>query len=175
MLNSGWAKKENIVLKINSNNILNIFRVYGLKIDKYSKKIICPFPSHSNGMEKTPSFFYYPETNSFYCYGCGKGGGVLDFICSIENISKQNAIDKALEYLSIDDCDCNYKTNDYEEIEELNIYFSNLIREKIHSNSKELSEIENVCKDFDRLKPKMKNAEGLKKLICLLEERRLNK
>ena len=30
---------------------------------------LCPFHN-----EKTPSFNIYPENNSFYCFGCNKGG-----------------------------------------------------------------------------------------------------
>ena len=36
---------------------------------------LCPFHS-----EKTPSFVVYPETQSFYCFGCGAGGDVITFI-----------------------------------------------------------------------------------------------
>ncbi len=42
---------------------------------------LCPFHS-----EKTPSFFVYPETQSFYCFGCGAGGDVISFIKKINNL-----------------------------------------------------------------------------------------
>lgn len=42
---------------------------------------LCPFHN-----EKTPSFFVYPETSSFYCFGCGAGGDVISFVRSIENL-----------------------------------------------------------------------------------------
>jgi len=36
----------------------------------------CPLPGHE---DSTPSFVVYPETRSWYCYGCRKGGDVIDF------------------------------------------------------------------------------------------------
>ena len=35
----------------------------------------CPFHS-----ERTASFKIYPKSNSFYCFGCGAGGDVIDFV-----------------------------------------------------------------------------------------------
>jgi len=48
---------------------------------------LCPFHG-----EKTPSFNLYPETNSFYCFGCGAGGDVVTFIRKIENLSYIDAV-----------------------------------------------------------------------------------
>ena len=48
---------------------------------------LCPFHG-----EKTPSFTVYPDTQSFYCFGCGEGGDVIRFICSIENLNYIDAI-----------------------------------------------------------------------------------
>lgn len=35
----------------------------------------CPLPDHE---DKTPSFTVYPETNSWFCYGCLRGGDVVE-------------------------------------------------------------------------------------------------
>lgn len=48
---------------------------------------LCPFHS-----EKSPSFYVYPETQSFYCFGCGAGGDVITFIKKINNIDYVEAV-----------------------------------------------------------------------------------
>ena len=42
---------------------------------------LCPFHN-----EKTPSFHIYPETQSFYCFGCGAGCDVISFVKKINNL-----------------------------------------------------------------------------------------
>lgn len=48
---------------------------------------LCPFHS-----EKTGSFTVYPESQSFYCFGCGAGGDAIGFIRRIENLEYVEAI-----------------------------------------------------------------------------------
>ncbi|MBQ5996227.1 MAG: DNA primase [Clostridia bacterium] len=48
---------------------------------------LCPFHN-----EKTPSFYVYPETQSYYCFGCGSGGDVITFIKNIENLDYMEAV-----------------------------------------------------------------------------------
>ena len=48
---------------------------------------LCPFHN-----EKTPSFTVYPETASYYCFGCGAGGEVINFIRNIENLDFTEAV-----------------------------------------------------------------------------------
>lgn len=48
---------------------------------------LCPFHN-----EKTPSFTVYPETQSFYCFGCGAGGGAIEFVKKIENLDYIDAV-----------------------------------------------------------------------------------
>ena len=48
---------------------------------------LCPFHN-----EKTTSFVVYPETQSFYCFGCGAGGDVITFIKKINNVDYIEAV-----------------------------------------------------------------------------------
>ena len=48
---------------------------------------LCPFHS-----EKTPSFYVYPDTQSFYCFGCQAAGDAISFVKKINNISGGEAI-----------------------------------------------------------------------------------
>ena len=48
---------------------------------------LCPFHN-----EKTPSFCVYPENNSFYCFGCNKGGDIISFIMGVENLDFAEAV-----------------------------------------------------------------------------------
>ncbi len=48
---------------------------------------LCPFHN-----EKTPSFTVYPDSNSFYCFGCGAGGDAITFIRRIENLDYVEAV-----------------------------------------------------------------------------------
>ena len=42
---------------------------------------LCPFHN-----EKTPSFVVYPDTQSFYCFGCGAAGDVIRFVRKYNNL-----------------------------------------------------------------------------------------
>ena len=48
---------------------------------------LCPFHS-----EKTPSFSVSPDKQIYHCFGCGKGGGVVNFIMEIENLDFRDAV-----------------------------------------------------------------------------------
>lgn len=48
---------------------------------------LCPFHG-----EKTASFSVAPEKQIYYCFGCHKGGGVVNFIMEIENLNYPDAV-----------------------------------------------------------------------------------
>lgn len=48
---------------------------------------LCPFHN-----EKTPSFSVSPSKQIYHCFGCKKGGGVINFIMEVENLSFPDAV-----------------------------------------------------------------------------------
>lgn len=49
---------------------------------------LCPFHS-----EKTPSFTVFPDSESFYCFGCGAGGDAITFVMKNENLDYPSAVE----------------------------------------------------------------------------------
>lgn len=71
-----------------SNDIVDVVSEY-VKLEKKGKDYfgLCPFHK-----EKTPSFSVVPTKQIFYCFGCGKGGNVIHFSMSIENLEFVEAV-----------------------------------------------------------------------------------
>ncbi|MBL4952153.1 hypothetical protein JK635_08000 [Neobacillus sp. YIM B02564] len=69
-------------------NILTLASsVTSLQKSGRSYKGLCPFHS-----EKTPSFYVWPSTNTFKCFGCGKSGSSLDMYMHIHGMSFSEAV-----------------------------------------------------------------------------------
>ena len=70
------------------NDIVDIVGSYVQLTRKGSNLFgLCPFHN-----EKTGSFSVSPDKQIYYCFGCKKGGGVVNFIMDIENLSFPDAV-----------------------------------------------------------------------------------
>ncbi|MBQ1389982.1 MAG: DNA primase [Clostridia bacterium] len=70
------------------NDIVSVISGYiSLKQRGRTRVGLCPFHG-----EKTPSFTVYPDTQSFYCYGCGVGGDVITFTMKMDNLDYIDAV-----------------------------------------------------------------------------------
>lgn len=59
------------------------------KLRKVGKRFVGLCPFHK---EKNPSFTIYPQTNSFYCFSCQKGGNVVNLVRLLRDCSFKEAV-----------------------------------------------------------------------------------
>ncbi len=77
------AIPEDIINEIKYRNDIETVISQYVTLKRRGKNLVGLCPFHG---EKTPSFTVYPETASFYCFGCGVGGDVFTFTGLIENL-----------------------------------------------------------------------------------------
>lgn len=87
MLKGKIQKRDIPIEQIKEIPIDSIIQIDWQKIAHNRWKCRCPLHN-----EKTPSFVYYVDQNSFNCFGCGKSGSVIDFYMFIHNQSLSTAI-----------------------------------------------------------------------------------
>lgn len=58
---------------------------------------LCPFHQ-----EKSPSFTVTPEKGVFYCFGCGKGGGLFQFVMEAEKLEWRDAVELLAKKAGVD-------------------------------------------------------------------------
>ena len=80
---------DDIVEEVRSrNDIVDVISQYVKLTRKGSSYFgLCPFHN-----EKTPSFSVTPSKQMYYCFGCGAGGNVYNFIMEYENYSFGEAL-----------------------------------------------------------------------------------
>ena len=72
----------------NRNPIEDVVGQY-VSLTRKGSNLFGLFPFHS---EKTPSFSVAPDKGIYYCFGCHKGGGAINFIMEIESLSYPDAV-----------------------------------------------------------------------------------
>ncbi|MBV8814205.1 MAG: DNA primase [Verrucomicrobia bacterium] len=78
-------------------NIVDVVSSYfPLKRSGTEFRALCPFHQ-----EKTPSFYVSPAKQSFYCFGCGRGGSVFQFVQEYEQIDFPEAVRRLAHRASI--------------------------------------------------------------------------
>jgi len=69
-------------------NIVDVVSSYfPLKRAGTEFRALCPFHQ-----EKTPSFYVNPAKQSFYCFGCGRGGSMFQFVQEYEHVDFPEAV-----------------------------------------------------------------------------------
>lgn len=80
--------EETIQRVAEANDIVEVIGSYfPLKRAGTSFRALCPFHR-----EKSPSFHVNPARQSYHCFGCGAGGGVLRFVMDYEHLDFPTAV-----------------------------------------------------------------------------------
>lgn len=53
-------------------------------------------------VDKTPSFSITPSKNSYYCFSCGKSGGIIGYLMDYEGLPFEDAVEKAANLANVD-------------------------------------------------------------------------
>jgi len=81
---------ESTIQEINAKaDALTVIGEY-VRLEKKSGRYwgLCPFHN-----EKTPSFSVDPDRKFYYCFGCSKGGGLLNFVMEMDKLSYPEAVE----------------------------------------------------------------------------------
>ncbi|GAB3172200.1 CHC2 zinc finger domain-containing protein [Telluribacter humicola] len=85
----------NILEEVRKVDLLRVVQDLGMEVHLH-RKIVCPFHD-----EKTPSLVLYPQTNTYYCFGCGKRGDVIHFYAGYTQLEYKAAMHElAYQYVS---------------------------------------------------------------------------
>ena len=86
---------ENIKSKLDIVDVVS--RYVDLKSAGQNMKGLCPFHQ-----EKSPSFMVNPGLQIYKCFGCGKGGDVLNFLQEVERLDFPEALQMAAELAGVE-------------------------------------------------------------------------
>ena len=75
-------RKSLVVL--NDAMTVTIYAETVTKLKKVGLRMVGSCPSHDHE-DPSPSFTVYPESNSWYCFGCSRGGDLLDLFMFVED------------------------------------------------------------------------------------------
>lgn len=174
--NSGTYIEVDIVQqsirKANSINLIDVLKKYNINLDAFNRRACCPFSFHKMGQEKSASFYYYPDNNSFYCFGCKSGGSVVDFVSLYESVSKYQA---ALNLINNFEPTILITENSNKLHYKSLLEFSHSIRNfllKNKDNAQAVVFAEKLCAAFDEINSKyVLDPDGIKNLIIKLKRK----
>ena len=120
------------------NDIVDVISQYVKLTRKGSSYFgLCPFHN-----EKTPSFSVTPSKQMYYCFGCGAGGNVYNFIMEYENYSFGEALSHLADRAGVELPKIEYSR----EAREKAGLSRNDLGDKVFYGERHIADIENIGK-----------------------------
>ena len=86
-----------------ANPIAQVIQVSGVELRRLGQRLIGRCPFHTDAQ---PSLVVYPQDANYFCFGCGVGGDVIDFISRLNRVGFREAI----SLLSGPSIECRHRT-----------------------------------------------------------------
>lgn len=83
-----WQNMQELIAFAKTRPISELARST-LELRPSGKNFVALCPFHN---EKTPSCYFYTETNTFYCFGCHENGDIITFYMHLYGISFTEAV-----------------------------------------------------------------------------------
>lgn len=127
--------------------IIELAEKYNLDLTKQGPLFVTYCPFHKD--ENRPNFTIYPETNSYFCYTCSKGGNAIDFFAKMEGITYQQAEYKLYSDLQVLRDKINKVVAESIYNETINLQLSKQIREFLYANPSKLDSVMTLMQAID--------------------------
>ena len=165
----GYQGDTGLIAQGQTVDLSAVFQHYGIHLNRYCRSISCPFSSHQ---DRSPSFYFYPDTNSFYCFGCKKSGGPVQFVSLFRHVSREEAARQLLNNFEFEEID-SFGLSESREREDLHLKFSAIVRNfhQKHRGEEAFQMAEKMTRIFDdACRRNSLEIEGLRRIIQRLEE-----
>lgn len=90
---------DDMLQEINASVDLYEYVSQSIDLEKRGKDYFGHCPLH---VDKTPSFSITPSKNSYYCFSCGRSGGIIGFLMDYEHLKFDDAVSKAAKLANMD-------------------------------------------------------------------------
>ena len=83
---------DDMLQEINASVDLLEYVSQSIEMEKRGRDYFGHCPLH---VDNTPSFSITPSKNSYYCFSCGRSGGIIGYLMDYEHLRFDDAVDKA--------------------------------------------------------------------------------
>lgn len=90
---------DEMLQRINENADLLGYVSQTMGLEKKGNDYWAHCPLHT---DLTPSLSFTPAKNSYYCFSCGKSGGIIGYLIDFEKMKFEDAVEKAAKLANLD-------------------------------------------------------------------------
>jgi DNA primase len=90
---------DDMLQEINASVDLLEYVSQSIEMEKRGRDYFGHCPLH---VDNTPSFSITPSKNSYYCFSCGRSGGIIGYLMDYEHLRFDDAVDKAAKLGNMD-------------------------------------------------------------------------